>query len=487
MLSWNWCHTCLNYSEGKPGTCLRRGYKVTRLLLCVSVCGLLLAQQEKQPPTTIRTTVENVLAPVTVFDRNNNYVHGLTPDQFRIYDNGKEQNIHQVEVTYTPISLVMAIQANARADKILPQVNKIGTMLKPIMLGDQGEAAVVAFDSRVRTLQDFTPDADKITKAIKSIYAGSLSSRLVDAVEESVRMLKTRNKDRRRILLVIGESRDYGSEARGRETLIELQLANITAYWVDMSHLLGTLTTPTPDPRPDNAPPASHPLPGGVPSTPTTVQQMYGTNGSQRRVHTADGRDLQRREEHLQDQPGGIIHARDGRQRTVAVVHVPIHNQHALQAMPALRIPRGDSQVIEEAESHPAAGDGMMAGRPHRAEGVARLTRDHGVDGLQHAARRLRRDVPGIRRDVGIAGAQPRASESTSCFAVRRYSGVWHRSNSSSVAARRSTRASRSSRPACRNPRTTASNRSGRSDVAPRQVLAENRVGQQRGSRFHEE
>jgi hypothetical protein len=79
---------------------------------------------------------------------------------------------------------------------------------------------------------------------------------------------------------VIGESRDYGSEARGRETLIELQLANITAYWVDMSHLLGTLTTPTPDPRPDNSPPASHPLPGGVPSTPTTVQQMYGTNGS---------------------------------------------------------------------------------------------------------------------------------------------------------------------------------------------------------------
>ena len=253
---------------------------MTRLLLCVCLCGLLVAQQEQGTLPKIVTTVENVLAPVTVYDRNNNYVHGLLPDQFRIFDNGKEQNIHQVDVTFTPISLVVAIQANARADKILPVVNKIGTLLKPIMLGDQGEAAVLAFDSRIRTLQDFTPDADKITKAIKTIYAGSTSSRLVDAVEESVHMLKTRNKDRRRILLVIGESRDYGSEARGRETLIELQLANITAYWVDMSHLLGTLTAPTPDPRPDNSPPASHPLPGGVPSTPTTVQQMYGTNGS---------------------------------------------------------------------------------------------------------------------------------------------------------------------------------------------------------------
>ena len=50
-----------------------------------------------------------------------------------------------------------------------------------------------------------------------------------------------------------------------------------------------------------------------------------------------------------------------------------------------------------------------MAGRPHRAEGVARPARHHCVDGVQYAARRLRRDVPGIRRDVGIAGAQRRA------------------------------------------------------------------------------
>jgi VWFA-related protein len=253
---------------------------VKRLLLCVCMCSLLVAQQDQGTIPRITTTVENVLAPVTVYDRNNNYVHGLAPEQFHIFDNGKEQNIHQVDVTYTPISLVVAIQASARVDKILPQVNKIGTMLKPILLGDQGEAAVVAFDSRIRTLQDFTPDADKITKAIKSIYAGSNSSRLTDAVEESIRMLRTRNKDRRRILLVIGESRDYGSEAKTRETLINLQLANVTAYWVDMSHLLGIMTAPTPDPRPDTNPPTMYPLPAGVPSTPTSVQQMYGTNGT---------------------------------------------------------------------------------------------------------------------------------------------------------------------------------------------------------------
>ena len=234
---------------------------------------------ETQDMTKFVVTLQQVTAPTLVFDRGRNYVNGLRPDQFRLFDNGKEQNLTSVDVTYTPISLVVAIQANSRAEKILPQVNKIGAMLKPIVLGDQGEAAVVAFDSRVRLMQPFTSDADDITNAIKGIRPGSSSSRLIDAVEQSVFLLHNRPKNRRRILLVIGEGRDYGSAARSRETLEKLQLAQVVAYWIDMSHFLGLLTTPAPDPRPDQMPPAMHPMPSGVPATPTTVDQTYGANG----------------------------------------------------------------------------------------------------------------------------------------------------------------------------------------------------------------
>lgn len=269
-----------------------------RLLILCLLSGLLMAQQPAptQPSTQTTTeaetpqqqeiakfitTLQQVLVPVMVYDRRrSNFVNGLQPDQFRLFDNDKEQNLSSVDVTYTPISLVVAIQANSRAEKILPQVNRIGAMLKPIILGDQGEAAVVAFDSRIRVVQPFTSDADLITKAVKSIQPGSTSSRLVDAVEESIRLLNHRDKNRRHLLLVIGEGRDYGSEARTRETLQFLQLSSVTAYWVDMSHILGTLTQAAPDPRPDTLPPAMHPMPGGVPATPTTVMQTYGTDGS---------------------------------------------------------------------------------------------------------------------------------------------------------------------------------------------------------------
>ncbi|HEX3746626.1 MAG TPA: VWA domain-containing protein [Bryobacteraceae bacterium] len=261
-------------------------------VLCGSLIFPLLAQQPPARPTpppdleqtndltNFRVTLQQVLAPVLVYDRKHNYVNGLTSDQFRLYDNDKEQNLTSVDVTYTPISMVVAVQANSEADKILPQVNRIGAMLKPIILGDQGEAAVIAYDHRVRLLQPFTSDADDITKAIKGIHAGSTSSRLIDAVEQSVFLLAHRDKTRRRILLVIGEGRDAGSEAHARETLEKLQLANVAVYWVDMSHIIGKLTAPPPDPRPTAMPPAAAGnLGGGHPSTPTTYDQTFGTDG----------------------------------------------------------------------------------------------------------------------------------------------------------------------------------------------------------------
>ncbi|MCU1326308.1 MAG: hypothetical protein JWN34_1678, partial [Bryobacterales bacterium] len=51
--------------------------------------------------TRIITSVTNIVAPVLVTDRDGNIVDGLQPHQFRLFDNGKEQNI-QVDVTYEP-------------------------------------------------------------------------------------------------------------------------------------------------------------------------------------------------------------------------------------------------------------------------------------------------------------------------------------------------------------------------------------------------
>ena len=253
-----------------------------RLFAIVLLAPFVLAQNrdDVEVPPPFRVSTDLVVAPVTVFDRSGGYVNGIQPEQFHLYDNDKEQNIH-VDIAYQPISLVIAIQANSHVESLLPQVQRIGNMITPLVIGDQGEAAIIAYDSRIRKLQDFTSDPDKITKVVKNITPGSTANRLVDAVVEGGRMLDSRPKNRRRIMLLIGETRDLASESRAREALIGLQLANIVFYAVDMSRFLSTLSAPPAQPpRADQQPPASRPLPGGMPSTPTTLQQTYGLNGN---------------------------------------------------------------------------------------------------------------------------------------------------------------------------------------------------------------
>jgi VWFA-related protein len=256
---------------------LRPGLAVALLL---STAGSISSQApQESPDRPIVTTVNVVMAPVTVLDRRGDYVSGLEPANFRLFDNTKEQNI-QVDVAFQPISVVIAIQANDHVEGILPKINKIGSLIEPLVIGDQGEAAVLAFDHRFKVMQDFTSDSTKIENAMKKITPGSSSSRLIDAVIESVRMLRSRPANRRRILLLISETRDRGSEGRVRDALTDIQMNNVSVYSVDVSRAMAGLTSRPADPRPDTLPPAMHPLPPGVPATPNTVMQTTGGQGA---------------------------------------------------------------------------------------------------------------------------------------------------------------------------------------------------------------
>jgi VWFA-related protein len=268
-----------------------------RPVCALLLCGLLAAQQTTppkqtapaqqreavgdQPETVIRTTVQYVSTPVWVYDRDGDYVNGLQADQFRLFDNSKEQQV-KVDVSFTPMSLVLCVQANSHVQGLLPQVKKIGALIKPLLTGDQGEVALIAYDSRVRRLQEFTSDAEKISTSLSSIYPGSDANHMIDAVAEATRMLRSRPPTRQRIILLIGETRDLYSEMHLREAMIDLQLANIVFYAVDMSRFVTTLTAPAPAPRWDNRDATmmgNATLPSGVPATPTSVMQATGSEG----------------------------------------------------------------------------------------------------------------------------------------------------------------------------------------------------------------
>lgn len=237
------------------------------------------ATEPAQQPRFVGEKIE-VLVPVTVLDHDGNLVNGLQPYQFHLNDNGKDQDI-RVDVSYEPISLVLAVQASANVEAILPQVRKIPELLSQFIIGDQGKAAIIAFDHRIQVLQPFTSDSTKIDEAVKKIHAGSYTSKMVDALGEAIRMLSHEPKNRRRIVLLISETRDNGSQTKKREALFATEINNVEIYAVDMARFVDVLTAKPKPPRPDPMPPTARQgtLPANVPATPTSVAQTFGQNG----------------------------------------------------------------------------------------------------------------------------------------------------------------------------------------------------------------
>jgi VWFA-related protein len=257
-----------------------------RTIVSVNATGLLFAvsclaqspgntaSPKRSPADTITTTVEVVIAPTTARTKSGAFVRDIQLQDFEIYDNDKLQKITG-DLQDSPFSLVVAIQRSADMAGILPKVRRIGSVLTDMVVGQDAEVAVIGFDHRVELMQDFTTEGEKVSQAMKNLKTGSYSHAAIDAVMESVRMLQNRSRERRRIVLVISEKWDKGSEGSLREALIQAQLANVTIYSLNVSTAVAELTSePKPQPPPPFPTTAYH-VPAGGALTPTTIDQNY--------------------------------------------------------------------------------------------------------------------------------------------------------------------------------------------------------------------
>jgi len=250
-----------------------------RTILLSLGCAMLMAQNPPQNPPQepgdqfkVSITTTNVLVPVTVQDRNHNTIAGLTPYDFRLFDNGRPQKISQ-DLAQHPISLVVVIQANNDVEQILPQIVKQASTIESLVVGADGEVAVIGFDHRIQTLTGFTSDDSQIDLAFKKLKPGSYSAALNDAVLSGITLLKSRPAERRRVLLIISQNRDKGSSAKAREVLEEAEVANVIMYSMNVSQLVEALTAKAQPNRPDNRPPGAEHLDGGWISNPTIQSQ----------------------------------------------------------------------------------------------------------------------------------------------------------------------------------------------------------------------
>jgi VWFA-related protein len=232
----------------------------------------------------LKVHVALVNTPVTVRDGRGDMVHNLEARDFQITDNGLAQQITHFDLGGDPLSMVILLQTSSRIAPLLPEVRKTGILFTQSVMGPTGEAAVVGFNDSVDKLQDFTTNADLIENTIAQLGQGTSGSKLCDAMAVGVEMLSGRPQatadtpGRRRVLMILSEATDAGSEAKLGEVLRQAQLANVTIYSVGLSTTRAELQAKPKDTRPKITPPGTFPLPPqpGTPQTPTSEENRYG-------------------------------------------------------------------------------------------------------------------------------------------------------------------------------------------------------------------
>ena len=193
--------------------------------------ALLFAQE---PPPIARVPVRLVIAPTSVTDKDGRFINGLNEEDFTLYDNDVQQQIHE-DADFLPISLAVAIQNNNALEGFLPQIHQLGPLLGTLVVGEGGEAAILTFNQKVELIQDFTGDLGRLSHALKLVDTSFSKSHLIDATLQSIRLLKSRPPERRRILLLISETRDQGSESKLRDAVAEAEVNNILIYSMNIS------------------------------------------------------------------------------------------------------------------------------------------------------------------------------------------------------------------------------------------------------------
>jgi Mg-chelatase subunit ChlD len=137
---------------------------------------------------TIKMDTALVSIPVSVIDRDGKFVPFLTKRDFRIYEDGVEQQIEAFDSIETPFYVALVLDtSNSTMFKMEEIQDAALAFIRQLRRDDQ--VMVMSFDSRVRVHCDFTTDQDVMREAIYETRTGG-STKLYEAVDRVVDRLE---------------------------------------------------------------------------------------------------------------------------------------------------------------------------------------------------------------------------------------------------------------------------------------------------------
>ncbi|MDI1242837.1 MAG: VWA domain-containing protein [bacterium] len=170
---------------------------VHHLSVLFAICCGVIAATAQTSNDEIRISTELASFEVSVTDPKGTPIRGLSAQDFRIFENGKERPIDFFQAIKKrdpgrPLSLVFALDVSgsmteAELEKLRVAMDKFVKRLADY----ESQFAVLSFAMEVKTNQDFTNRPERIEQALRKLKRDQdgLSTHAYDAVDQAVRMI----------------------------------------------------------------------------------------------------------------------------------------------------------------------------------------------------------------------------------------------------------------------------------------------------------
>jgi VWFA-related protein len=212
-----------------------------KLVVLIALLGasVALAQAPATPapqPPQLRTQSTVVLVPALVRNAQGELVFTLKADDFRVTDDGVEQQLTLDEDTGgEPLALVVAVETGRSGARKLDAYRNLNAVIAAVVGGVPHRVAVVGFDSAPRLLQGFTSDVDVAGAALRDLEPGDKGAAILDGLKFSVDLLRSQPPPWRRAILLISETMDHGSQTTMEDALRAIGDTNTAIYSVAFS------------------------------------------------------------------------------------------------------------------------------------------------------------------------------------------------------------------------------------------------------------
>lgn len=165
----------------------------------------------------VRVNTTLVTIPVSVMDREGRYAPNLRKEDFRLWEDGVEQQIAFFAAVDKPFSVVLTIDTSSSTRFQLNEIQDAAiTFVNQLQPADR--VMVVTFDDKIRVLTDFTNDRHRLREAILQTRPGN-GTKLYEAVDMIINQ-KLANVDGKKAVVLFTDGVDTTSRHATYESTI---------------------------------------------------------------------------------------------------------------------------------------------------------------------------------------------------------------------------------------------------------------------------